>query len=49
MQAHGTTRAELNMHLTPSRDGDHLYQLKDGEKVDILRRATATKNPPKAA
>ncbi len=48
VQARGTTRAELNMHLTPSREGDHLYQLKDGEKVDILRRATAPKNPPKA-
>ena len=49
VQAHGTTRAELNMHLTASREGEHLYQLKDGEKVDILRRATAPKNPPKAA
>lgn len=48
VQAHGTTRAELNMHLTPSRDGEHLYQLKDGEKVEILKRATAEKNPPKA-
>ncbi len=49
VQAHGTTRAELNMHDSPSREGDHLYQLKDGEKVDILQRATAQKNPPKAA
>ena len=49
VQAHGTTRAELNMHDTPSREGDHLYQLKDGEKVDILKRATAEKNPPKAS
>ncbi len=49
VQAHGTTRAELNMHDTPSREGDHLYQLKDGEKVDILKHATAPKNPPKAA
>jgi hypothetical protein len=48
-QAHGTTRAELNMHLTPSREGEHLYQLKDGEKVEIIKRATAEKNPPKAA
>ena len=48
VQAKGTTRAELNMHLTPARDADHLYQLKDGEKVDILKRATAPKNPPKA-
>jgi len=44
IQAKGTTRAELNMHLTPARDADHLYQLKDGEKVDVLRRATADKN-----
>jgi SH3-like domain-containing protein len=48
VQAHGTTRAELNMHDMPAREGDHLYQLKDGEKVDILKRATAQKNPPKA-
>ncbi len=48
VQAHGTTRAELNMHDIPSREGDHLYQLKDGEKVDILKRATAEKNPRKA-
>ena len=48
-QAHGATRAELNMHLTPSRDGERLYQLKDGEKVDVLKRATAEKNPPKPA
>ncbi len=48
VQAHGTTRAELNMHLTPSREGERLYQLKDGEKVEIIKRATAEKNPPKA-
>ncbi len=49
VQAHGTTRAELNMHDTPSREGDHLYQLRDGEKVDILKHATAPKNQPKPA
>ena len=49
VQAHGTARSELNMHVTPSREGEHLYQLKDGEKVDILKRATAEKNPPKSA
>ncbi len=48
VQAHGTTRAELNMHVTPSRDAEHLYQLKDGDKVEIIKRATAEKNPPKA-
>jgi hypothetical protein len=49
VQGRGTTRADLNMHLTPARDGEHLYQLKDGEKIDILRRATAPKNSPKPA
>jgi len=48
VQARGATRAELNMHLTPSREGEHLYQLKDGDKVEVLRRATAEKNAPKA-
>ncbi len=48
VQAHGTARSELNMHVTPSREGEHLYQLKDGEKVEILKRATAEKNPPKS-
>ena len=47
VQGHGTTRAELNMHLTPSRDGEHLYQLKEGEKVEVLRRATTDKNAPR--
>lgn len=47
VQGHGTTRAELNMHLTPARDGEHLYQLKEGEKVEILKRATTDKNAPK--
>ena len=49
VQAHGTARSDLNIHVTPSREGEHLYQLKDGEKVEILKRATAEKNPPKAA
>ena len=47
IQGHGTARADLNMHLTPSRDGEHLYQLKEGEKVEILQRATTDKNAPK--
>lgn len=47
VQAHGTARSDLNIHVIPSREGEHLYQLKDGEKVEILKRATAEKNPPK--
>jgi SH3-like domain-containing protein len=42
-QGHGTTRAELNIHLTPARDSEHLFQLKDGEKVDILERGVGEK------
>ncbi|WP_041856002.1 SH3 domain-containing protein [Candidatus Korobacter versatilis] len=41
VQAHGTTRAELNIHLTPDREGDHLYQMKEGEKVEVLKKASA--------
>jgi hypothetical protein len=48
VQAHGTARSDLNIHVTPSREGEHLYQLKDGEKVEIVKRATAEKNPPKS-
>ena len=48
VQARGTARSDLNIHVTPSREGEHLYQLKDGEKVEILKRATAEKNPPKS-
>jgi SH3-like domain-containing protein len=47
IQGHGTARADLNMHLTPARDGEHLYQLKEGDKVEILKRATTDKNAPK--
>src|SRR5262249_39800110 len=47
VQAHGTTRAELNIHLTPARFGEHLYQLKEGEKIEILKRATSDKNAKK--
>src|SRR5689334_8236915 len=42
-QGHGTTRAELNIHLTPARDSEHLYQLKDGDKVEILERGVGEK------
>ena len=41
VQGKGKTRADLNMHITASRDGDTLYQLASGETVDILARATA--------
>jgi SH3-like domain-containing protein len=48
-QGRGVTRAELNIHLTPARDSDHLYQLKDGEKVEVLERAIGEKKSTQAA
>ena len=42
-QAHGTARAALNMHLTPGRDTEHLFQMPDGAKVEVLKRQTAEK------
>jgi len=47
VQAHRTTRAELNMHLTPARDGEHLYQLQEGVKLEVLKRATTDRNARK--
>lgn len=41
VQATGTARSSLNIHLTPGRDTAHLVQLKEGDKVDILKRGTA--------
>jgi SH3-like domain-containing protein len=44
VQAHGTARAELNIHLTAEREGEHLFQMKEGEKAEILRKASALRN-----
>lgn len=46
-QAHGTARAALNIHLTPGRDTEHLFQMPDGAKVEVLKRETAEKPVPK--
>ncbi len=46
VQGKGIARNELNMHVTPTREGEALYRLQEGEKVDILRRETAER-PPK--
>ncbi len=45
-QAVGITRAVLNIHLTPDRESEHLYQLKEAEHIDILKRAVAEKPQP---
>jgi SH3-like domain-containing protein len=43
VQSHGTARASLNMHLTPGRDTEHLFQMPDGAKLEVLKRETAEK------
>jgi uncharacterized protein YgiM (DUF1202 family) len=43
VQAPGVLRNETNMHVTPGRDSEHLYQLASGAKVSILKRETAEK------
>jgi SH3-like domain-containing protein len=43
VQAPGVLRNDTNLHITPGRETEHLYQLATGAKVSILRRATAEK------
>src|ERR1700758_356323 len=43
VQALGVLRNETNLHITPGRETEHLYQLPAGAKVGILKRATAEK------
>jgi SH3-like domain-containing protein len=46
VQAAGITRNETNIHLTPDRNGDHLYQLAEGARVSMLKRAASPKLLP---
>ena len=43
VQAPGVLRNDTNLHVTPGRDSEHLYQLASGAKVSILKRETAEK------
>lgn len=40
VQGRAITRASLNMHADPDRDSPHLYQLKEGEQLELLKRTT---------
>lgn len=43
VQAPGVLRNDTNLHITPGRETEHLYQLASGAKVSILKRGTAEK------
>lgn len=43
VQGQGTTRNDTNLHVEPGRDTEHLYQISSGEKLSLLKRATAEK------
>lgn len=49
VQAPAVLRNDTNLHVTPGRETEHLYQLSTGAKVSILKRATAEKQPGAAA
>jgi SH3-like domain-containing protein len=44
VQAPGVLRNDTNLHITPGRETEHLYQLLAGAKVSILKRDTAEKS-----
>lgn len=46
VEGHGITRVELNMHVTPGRETDTLYQLSENSKVDVLKRSTTGRATP---
>lgn len=46
MQGTATTRNDTNLHVEPGRDTEHLYQLSQGGKVSLLKRATVEKILP---
>jgi SH3-like domain-containing protein len=43
VQSPGVLRNETNLHITPAREAEHLYQLPSGARVSVLKRATAEK------
>jgi SH3-like domain-containing protein len=49
VQAQSTTHAETNLHVASGRDADHLYQLPQGGKLAVLKRAFAQKALPGTA
>lgn len=46
VQATAVTHNDTNLHIDPGRDTEHLYQLDQGSKTSLLKRATAEKGVP---
>jgi len=47
-QASAITKRVVNMHLAPARDADVLYQLKEGDKLELLKRSSTPRDMNKA-
>ncbi len=43
-QAVALTRRVVNMHVSPARNGEALYKLKEGTKVELLERTTTPRS-----
>ncbi len=48
-QAAAVTRADVNLHILPGRDSAHLYQLKEDQSIEVLKRATRARDDAKPA
>jgi SH3-like domain-containing protein len=46
VQATGIAHNQTNIHLEPQRDADHLYQVDQGAKLSVLKRASSAKPVP---
>jgi len=46
VQATGVAHNQTNIHLEPQRDADHLYQIDQGAKLSVLKRASSEKPLP---
>ena len=44
--ASGTVRDEVYMHIAPGRETDHFYRLAEGDKLNLLARASLVKALP---
>ena len=48
VQVHGILRSDFRLHLTPGRDTDRLFLVKEGEKVEMLQRTSVPKSATSA-